>query len=439
MNITVIGAGYVGLTAAACFASTEDIRIVCFDLDSSRIQQLSRGMCPIREPGLEALIRQGLASGKLSFTDQADQTVYDADLFMLAVGTPASEDGTPDLRALYHAVDTIAMRINKNATVIIKSTIPPGGTKLVQDRFAEKLICTGLCVDVIYCPEFLREGSAVSDFLSPQRIVIGGPQSVALCNIVSLYQRCCGGNVPVLITTASNAELIKYASNSFLALKVSFVNELARLCGEVGGNIDIVAQGIGLDSRIGPEYLRAGIGYGGACIPKDIRGLTILAREIGCPQLVLEQAIQSNIAHQNWLCALIRQHITCSNAIIGIWGLTFKANTGDLRNSPAISLIKKLAANQNYHFQIYDPTICTEQVELLHGIQHTCVTQAELAVKNTNLLIILVPWEELKTIPIENLPPLMSHKGIVLDLCRLYTPPPALMPQGLAYFSLGGG
>lgn len=438
MKLTVVGAGYVGLTAAACLATVEDIHVTCLEIDRARTQQLQAGECPIREPELGPLIQKGLASGKLLFTDRTSDAVCGSDIFLLAVGTPAMEDGTPNMSALYQAADSIAQYLTQNAIVLIKSTIPPGGTELVQKRFNVTLAQKESHIDVVYCPEFLREGSSVADFMSPQRIIIGSNDPLSIQRIVAIYQRCCGMSTPILTTTPQNAELIKYASNSFLALKVAFADELARLCMKVGGNIGIVTQGMGMDFRIGPEYLQAGIGYGGACLPKDIQGLTISAREANCPLPILEQVILSNKAHQNWLCSVVCEH-TPDKAVIGVWGLTFKANTNDLRDSPAISFIKQLANNgSDYKFQIYDPTIYVEKINQLNGIQHICVKRPEHAIINADILLILVPWGELKEIKLGDFETSM-HRKTVFDLCRLYAETSEFIPQEFTYWCLGSG
>lgn len=436
MKLVVIGGGYVGLTAAACFASSEDISVVCLETDTSRVEQLSLGKCPIREPELEALIVRGLSRGNLTFTAQAEETIQGADLFIAAVGTPSLSSGAPDLSQLRHAVETIGKYLDRNATVIIKSTVPPGGTKAVRKWLSSALCRQDLIVEVVYCPEFLREGHAVSDFLSPERVVIGSDVPSAAQKTLALHRLCQSGDAPVIYTSTQNAELIKYASNAFLALKVAFVNELDELCEEGGGDIHAVTVGMGLDSRIGRTYLRAGLGYGGACLPKDTQGLTWYARSVNSAMPILEQAIRSNTAHLEWIAGRIAKQIS-GNAVIGVWGLTFKANTDDLRNSPAIALIQMLSENGGYRFQLYDPTVHTSRIDLLGNVNHSCVSRPEDAARNADALLIAVPWEEFKEVSLEKIKCRM-RKGLIFDVCLLRNQD---LPDidGVSYIQLGGG
>lgn len=417
MKITVIGCGYVGLTAAACLVSAGPVQVVGYEIDHLRVKQLQAGICPIHEPGLEDLLRRGIFDGRLTFTSEAETAIQGTDIFLIAVGTPSASDGSPNLSLLRNAVSTIAERMTQSATVIIKSTIPPGGTDTIRHWFNEALTQSDLKINFVYCPEFLREGNAVSDFILPQRIVAGGDDVSAVQQAIALHQMCCTENVPVLHTSARNAEFIKYASNSFLALKVALINELARLCNKAGGEIDEVAYGMGLDSRIGREYLCAGIGYGGACLPKDIQGLTKFAHAIGEPLTILEQVIRSNEIHQEWIADFIHENVPNGRNIC-VWGLTFKSGTDDLRSSPSLTLIRKLADKGNYRFQLYDPTVHMQQLNQLHGIEHFCTQTVVQAVRNADALLIIVPWEEFQAHLLCDTVDLM-HKKIIFDLCRL--------------------
>lgn len=435
MKLTVIGCGYVGLTTAACLASSGSVHVVGYEINRLRVKQLQTGICPIYEPGLEDLIHRGMSCGRLAFTSEAEAAIQGTDIFLIAVGTPSAPDGSPNLSLLRRAVNTIAERITQSATVIIKSTIPPGGTKTVQNWFHEALTRQGLKINLVYCPEFLREGSAVSDFILPQRIVAGGDDASAVRQTIALHRMCCTENVPVIHTSARNAEFIKYASNSFLALKVAFINDLARLCSKTGVEIDEVAHGIGLDPRIGRDYLSAGIGYGGACLPKDIQGLTGFARAIGEPLPILEQAMRSNETHQEWIADFIHENIS-NGQTIGVWGLTFKSGTDDLRSSPSLALIKRLADKGGYHFQLYDPTVHIQQLEQLQGVEHICTQTAAQAMQNTDALLIMVPWEEFQVHSLCNMVDLM-HKKRIFDLCKLYKKE-QLEIRDIHYWQFGG-
>lgn len=435
MKIIVIGGGYVGLTAAACFASVKGISVVCLEMDASRVDQLRNGKSPIREPELETLIAGGISAGSLTFTTQAEDAVKGANLFIVAVGTPPLPNGAPDLSQLRYAVETIGKHLDRNATVILKSTIPPGGTEAARKWLSFALCRQELKVEVVYCPEFLREGHAVSDFLSPMRIVIGSDVPSAAQRTLAVCRQCQSRDAPVICTSTLNAELIKYASNAFLALKVAFVNELAELCEEVCGDIRTVTAGMGLDSRIGEMYLRAGLGYGGACLPKDAQGLTWYARSVNSAMLILEQAIRSNTAHLEWIADQIAKHIS-ADAVIGFWGLTFKPNTNDLRNSPAMGLIQMLSENGRYRFQLYDPTVRTSRIKLLGNVDHSCLSRPEEAARNADVLIIAVPWEEFKEVSLKKIKSLM-RKNLIIDICLLRSQD---LPDidGISYIQIGG-
>lgn len=436
MKLTVVGGGYVGLTAAACFAAVDGIQVSCFEINCQKVDQLQAGICPIKEPSLEKLLRHGLETGNLLFTSHADEAISGADMFILAVGTPAAPDGSPDLSALQQAVNMIGSGLRQDAIIIIKSTIPPGGTMLVEHWITSRTNHSGIHANVVYAPEFLREGSAVFDFLAPQRIVMGGNNPTAMRQVAQMYQMCHRKQIPILYTTPRNAELIKYASNSFLALRVAFINELAELCSASGGEIGDVAYGMGLDSRIGLEYFTAGIGFGGGCLPKDLQGLTRFAQDMHSPLPILEQVIHSNAAHQEWLSRLIRSKVQ-DGTTIGVWGLTFKAGTDDQRQSPALSLIQTLTNIGGYAFRLYDANVHADQIKQLDGVEYVCVETPWEALFGVQSLLIMVACEEFKSIPIDILEREMQGRPI-FDLCRLY-PDRLHRPRLSSYWCLGEG
>ena len=432
MNVTVIGCGYVGLTSAACFSTSGSLNVICLETDTHRVAQLCSGICPIREPDLDALIRVGLDSGKLHFTIDEETAIKTAELIVIAVGTPPARDGCPNLSEVKQAVYTIARYITRNVTVILKSTLPPGGTEIVQHWFSTAL-GSSFDVDVVYCPEFLREGNAVADLKSPDRLVIGSENSRAAQRTAELYRCFQNPEVQIVFTTPRNAEIIKYASNSFLAMKVSFVDELARLCRAVGGDLDEVTLGMGLDSRIGATYLHAGPGYGGSCLPKDIQGFTAYARAVGSPLPLLEQVIRSNDRHQSWISEQVRPFLP-NNAVISVWGLTFKKDTDDLRNSPAISLIKILSRTGITHFQLYDPTLNDPCLKQLEDVNYICFDNPADAAMGADVLLITVPWPEIKSVSAKRLVDIM-RKCVVFDLCGTYKNAETL-PDGMTYWCL---
>ena len=415
MKITTIGGGYVGLTTSLCFAASGSAVVTCLEANDSLARRLQSGICPLQEPKLDQLLLQCLAKGAIEFTTQAQEAVTDPDYIVIAVGTPETEDGSADLSQLKNASEMIGKYLRKSATIIIKSTIPPGGTRKVAGWIFSATLRPELKVDVVYSPEFLREGSAVDDFLNPTRIVIGCDNTHAAERVASLYKMCHTADTSIIITSPVNAELIKYASNSFLALKVAFVNDLARLCGTIGGDIRTVSRGIGSDPRIGLDFLAAGPGYGGSCLPKDVRAMTAFSREVGVPLSILEQADRSNLEHQRWIARSVSEAVPCQGTI-SVWGLTFKSNTADLRTSPSIALIKLLSEYGNYHFNIYDPTVHSQQLALLETISHTCFSRPEDTLENANILLLLVSWPEIKAFPHDQIAMLMRGKS-VFDLC----------------------
>lgn len=435
MKIAVIGAGYVGLTTAACIASAGQAIVTCIETDMVRLELLQSGNCPIDEPELGDIIIKSIKSKTLIFTKSSQEAIVDADMVFIAVGTPSAQDGSADLSAFQSALEKTGQYLKQGAIVIIKSTIPPMGTKLAKDILAEKCHSRGVAFGLAYCPEFLREGTAVKDFLSPDRNIIGTDDRKAARKISELYKAFQVGAIPTLFVSPVEAELIKYASNSFLALKVAFINDLARLCGSIGGDINAVTNGIGMDRRIGHSHLHPGPGYGGACLPKDIKGLAFFARSQKVPQTILEQTIISNTEHQRWLASVISERIGQS-AIVAIWGLTFKAGTNDLRDSPSISLIRKLSKLGEYKFKLYDPTVQSDQITQLDGTQYKCFSTAMEAIYDAHALIVAVSWPEFYNY---SLPKIIERSKLkhIFDLCLLWANDSNV--QNDIYWALGKG
>ncbi len=391
MQITVIGAGYVGLVSAVCFACSGH-QVICLEQDAERCIMLTEGQCPIFEKDLPEMLGCALEKGKIKFTAQAQEAISSADIIFIAVGTPSGVNGQADLSGLFMAVSEIGEFLQNGTLIVIKSTVPPGTTNAVRNRLLKTV--KGIDhVSVIFNPEFLREGTAVDDFLSPDRIVVGCDNRRDGEVLLSLYQPLFRKPVPEIYTSPLNAELIKYASNSYLAVRLSFVNELAGLCEKLGGNINEITKAMGMDQRIGSSYLSAGLGYGGACLPKDTLALVHTAKKVQTHLLVLESAIEANrrIAHR--LAKRIAE-IIIPGGTVAIWGLSFKAGTEDIRNSPVLSLIKELSKYSVYRFQIYDPSVKKNIYRLPEELMPFLCHTMEESLTGADALVIGTAWPQ---------------------------------------------
>lgn len=424
MHITVIGAGYVGLVISVCFACGGH-QVICLEKDEQRCRTLATGQCPILEKELPQMLTNALNSEKIYFTTHAEEAIPHAEIVFITVGTPSNEKGQADLTALFNAVSEIGNFLGNCTVVVIKSSIPPGTTDAVRRELMKAVMRKKSIYkpQVICNPEFLREGTAVNDFLSPDRIIIGTDDQAAGNLLFSLYRPLLRAPTTEILTSPLNAELIKYASNSYLAVRLSFVNELAGLCEKLGGSISEVTAAMGLDHRIGREYLSAGLGYGGACLPKDTKALAYTAKE-ACAQLtVLESAIAANCAIADRLATRVAEYVA-TGGTISIWGLSFKAGTEDVRNSPVLLLMNELSKQLECRFQIFDPA--AEKFtgnyprELLPYIFHT----PEKAVVGADALIIGTAWPQFRDVNLSLLLPYMRGNRIfdfvnVLDKAKV--------------------
>lgn len=384
MNICIVGAGYVGLTTAAVFAELGHI-VDCVDRDKDKIRRLNGGDIPIYEPGLSELVEQNRKLGRLFFKTDVEQAMQMNDVIMIAVGTPSGQDGSADLVYVRSVLSTIADTVNRHKIIIMKSTVPPGTGEWARHFLLGRGVSPEL-FDIVSNPEFLREGTAIYDTLHPDRIVIGTSNPDAADQVRSLYY---GIDAPVLITGRTEAELIKYGSNAFLATKLSFINELARVCDAFGADITKVAAGVGMDNRIGSRFLQAGIGYGGSCLPKDVAAL-IAASAAKDQDLTLLKAV-ANVNHTqidvylrklSSMIGLLNQ-----TAHIAVWGATFKENTDDIRSSQAIALMEALT-KQGCLITAYDPLVAPP----LPGVEWK--DSALEAVRDADALIVATGWEE---------------------------------------------
>lgn len=406
MKITVIGAGYVGLVTGACLAHLGN-EVFCVDKDLSKIHQLAEGKVPIYEMGLEEMVRQNLEAGRLGFTTEVSWAIGESEVIFITVGTPSTEEGEADLSAVREVAEEIAASINGYKVIVNKSTVPVGSTRMVERIIGERI--DGLYdFDVVSNPEFLREGSAVQDFLHPDRIVIGADNQRAIGVMTELYRPI---RAPLVVTDPASAEMIKYASNAFLATKVSFINAISNICEAVGADVREVALGMGYDRRIGFEFLRSGPGFGGSCFPKDCRALIDIARKAGYHFYLLEGVMEVNRQQMALMVGKARRLLgTLRGKKVAIWGLAFKANTDDVRESPAIH-IARLLKDEGSELKAYDPVAIANARKELSGISF--VEDPYQAVEGAELLMLLTDWDEFKWLDFRLVKELMAQPRII--------------------------
>ena len=398
--VTVMGTGYVGLVTGACIAeigTSNQIKIICTDIDQQKIELLQKGIIPIYEANLEELITRNTQQGTLYFSTNVSQAIQESDIIFIAVGTPTLKNGDVDLSYFESAIHTIAQNLSTTKkTVVVKSTVPIGTCKNLYKIFASYRIPKE-SYTIIFNPEFLREGTAVDDFLNPDRIIAGIHNPTDAQIIQELYQSLLNKGIPLLCTDTTTAETIKYASNNFLALKLSFINEIANLCEATGADISKVSHGIGLDHRIGPGFLKAGPGFGGSCLPKDTKALLCMAQKIGIPLLTIEAARKANKYQKRLSFKKVDDHFqgNIAGKTIGILGLAYKAGTDDIRYSTAIPLIKRLLERGAY-VKTYDPA-AMENMQRLYPTAIYCQSSEEV-MANIDALIVLTDWPEFKAI-----------------------------------------
>ena len=429
----VVGAGYVGLTTAACLAHLGH-QVICADIDEARVERLRRGEIPIVEEGLAEVVAEGLSAGRLTFEVGAAAAATETDVVFLCVPTPQGADGGADLRFIEAAAVQIAPVLKTGALVVNKSTVPVGSTRAVEDVLKRPDVA------VVSNPEFLREGTAVHDFLNPDRVVIGADDQAAAERLAELYA---GLNAPVIITDPASAETIKYAANGFLAMKISFVNAIAAMCEAVGANVDDVVEGIGSDKRIGTAFLKPGPGWGGSCFPKDSRALVKIAADYGYDFTMMKGVIDVNDEQKRRMVAKVRNAVGLApgrgltGTVVGVLGLTFKAGTDDLRDSPSVTMVNSLAAS-GAHVQAFDPTVETEpqgvKAAALAGVE--IVASVRDAAAGAKVLVIATEWPEFAKIDLDELATLMQPDAVVVDTRNLLDPD-AVRAAGLRYDGVG--
>lgn len=432
MKITIIGSGYVGLVSGACFSDFGH-EVVCIDINTSKIDALNRGEMPIFEPGLEALVAKNRKEGRLSFTTELPAAVRRADVVFIAVGTPARRGGGhADLSYVYSAAREIARSVTGFTVIATKSTVPVGTGDEVERIIRE----TNPEADVVVVsnPEFLREGAAIEDFKHPDRIVVGAEDARGREVMHEVYRPLFLNKSPVVITSRRTSELIKYAANAFLALKITFINEIADLCEAVGANVQEVAHGIGLDKRVGSKFLNAGPGYGGSCFPKDTVALVKTAQDYDSPVRLIETTISINDTRKR---AMARKVIrACGNDVrgktIAVLGLTFKPNTDDVREAPSLSIIEALQ-DEGARIQAFDPEGMNTSGELLDNVMFA--SSPYDAANGADALVIVTEWDAFRALDFVRLKTLM-RSAVLIDLRNIYNSA-ELARHGFSYFSVG--
>ena len=434
MKITVIGAGYVGLVTAACFAELGN-EVMCVEKLEEKLQKLKKGETPIYEPGLEGLLKNNIKEGRLHFTNNIEEGVNFSDVIFICVGTPQSETGKADLSQVEEASRQIAQVMDRYKLVIEKSTVPVNTHQWVKKtikRYARK----DLEFDVASNPEFLREGSAIYDFMNPDRIVVGVESKKAEEIFKELYKPFTDKGFPLMITTPATAELIKHASNSFLAMKISYINMIADLCEKVGADVKEVADGMGYDKRIGRAFLNAGIGYGGSCFPKDVKAFIKIAEDHGVDFGLLRETEKINKERRDKFVEKIESVLWVNkDKNLAIWGLAFKPNTDDIRESPAIDIVKQLDES-GANLRLYDPKAEENFKKLFPEKENIKYVQDKYeAVKDADALIIITDWDEFKEADLEKVKSLM-RLPIIIDGRNIYEPK-EVREKGFEYYPIG--
>ena len=433
MRIAMIGTGYVGLVSGACFADFGH-QVCCIDKDEAKIDGLNEGRMPIWEPGLEALVKANVDRGRLTFTRDLAAGVKEAEAVFIAVGTPARRgDGHADLTFVFQAVRELAKVMAPGTVVVTKSTVPVGTGDRIEEILREEGVAD---VSVASNPEFLREGAAIADFKHPDRIVVGAQDDHAQDVLKEIYRPLFLNRAPILITSRRTAELTKYAANAFLAVKISFINEIADLCEAVDADVQDVARGIGLDNRIGPKFLHAGPGYGGSCFPKDTLALLQTADKAGVDQRIVRTTVQVNddrkVAMVERVTAALGGEL--QGKAIGVLGLAFKPNTDDMREAPSIPLVSGLIAG-GARVKAFDP-VAREQAEKVFN-QVEFARDAYAAADGADALVIVTEWDEFRALDLDKLAQAMRGK-VLVDLRNVYDRGEA-EEAGLAYFGVGRG
>ena len=432
MHIAVVGSGYVGLVTGACLADF-GMDVTCVDNDVRKITMLKQGKIPIYEPGLDALVAKNEKAGRLHFTTDLKEAVETSLAIFIAVGTPPKEDGSADLTYVVEVAEAIADHMNGYKVVVTKSTVPTGTGQLIEKVIRERNGTQPF--SVVSNPEFLREGSAIGDFMRPDRVVIGARDAQAIAIMKDIYAPLYLIETPFVITNVESSELIKYASNAFLATKITFINEVAELCERLGADVHHVAKGMGLDRRIGPKFLHPGPGYGGSCFPKDTKALSDIARQAGRPFAIVDTVVEANERIKLRMADKVRA--LCGGSVagltIGVLGVSFKPETDDMREAPAIPILAALAADGAV-LKVFDPAAVETAREVLPAGVTYCTDEFEAAA-GADCLVVLTEWNQFRSLDLERLRRTLRAPRLI-DLRNVYEPE-KMRAMGFEYECVG--
>ena len=436
MKISVVGTGYVGLVVSACLAENGN-DVIAVDIDEDKIDRLRRGELPIYEPGLAELVKRNVDEERLSFTTDFDDAVRQSKLLFIAVGTPADEDGSADMSHVLSVAEGIGRVMGEYKIVVLKSTVPVGTNRKVHETISA---LTSEPVSVVSNPEFLKEGAAIDDFLRPDRVVIGTDDPAVAEIMKELYRPFVRTQNPLLVMDPESAELTKYAANAMLASRISFMNEMARLCEKVGADVANLRLAIGADSRIGHPFLFPGVGYGGSCFPKDIRALLRTARDCGVTLELIEATERVNESQKLFLMSKIRAHFdkSLNGRTLALWGLSFKPRTDDMREAPSLLLIRALV-DEGVRIRVYDPEAMDEAKKHLHDVdgELTYCRKSYEAVEDADGLVLVTEWNEFREPDFEKIHELL-REPVIFDGRNIYNPD-KLRKLGFTYFGVGRG
>ena len=431
MNICILGTGYVGLITGVCFAEF-GLNVTCVDSDEKKIKSIAKGIVPFYEPGLEELLRGNLKTDRLHFTTNTAKAVDSSLVVFIAVGTPPRGDGSADMAHVEDVAREIATHIKSYKVIVTKSTVPVGTGESLR-KIISKNLKESVDFDIVSNPEFLREGAGIEDFMRPNRVIIGASSDQAIAIMKDLYRSLYLIDTPFVITDVKTAELIKYASNAFLATKVSFINEIANLCESVGADVHVVAKAMGLDRRIGPKFLHPGPGYGGSCFPKDTSALLQIAKKSKVALGIIEAVVKANENQKERAVKKIKKTIgMLKGQTICILGLSFKPNTNDLRDAPSLYIINKLL-KAGAKIRAYDPVAMEDAKKIFPKI--TCCKDSYDAAKGSDALVIVTEWNQFRNLDLGRLKSL-AKKEFFFDLRNIYEPD-KVREQGFKYYSVG--
>lgn len=435
MNIAIVGTGYVGLVSGACFSEV-GIDVTCVDIDIDKINRLKKGEIPIYEPGLDALVTRNVGAGRLHFTTDLASCLDNVEVVFCAVGTPPDEDGRADLKYVVEVARAFGRNINSYAILVTKSTVPVGTSKIIKKVVQEELDKRGISIpfEVASNPEFLKEGAAIKDFMSPDRVVIGIESERARKVMERLYRPFLLNNFRVIFMDIPSAEMTKYAANSMLATRISFMNDIANLCELVGADVNMVRKGIGTDARIGNKFLYAGCGYGGSCFPKDVKALMNTGRQHGYTMKVIEAVEEVNKAQKSIVYRKLKRALgNLTNKKIAIWGLSFKPETDDMREAPALEVIDKLISD-GANVAVYDP-VAMDECRRRIGDKVTYATDMYEAIIDADALAMLTEWKQFR-VPSWKIMARAMNRKLVVDGRNIYDPS-ELKEEGFEYHCIG--